>query len=196
MLAYRHWIFDLDGTLTVAVHDFEAIRAELGLAPGEPILEAIAQLPAAERPAMDKQLYDIERALALRTREQPGARALLTELHKRGARLGVLTRNSTKLAYITLEAAGLGAFFQPGCVLGRDCCKPKPDPAGVHMLLELWNARADDCVLVGDFVFDLHAARNAKLARAIYFDHDQSGRFAQDADLSVTSLDELRAMLA
>jgi phosphoglycolate phosphatase-like HAD superfamily hydrolase len=195
MLAYRHWIFDLDGTLTVAVHDFEAIRAELGLPPGAPILEAIAQLPAAERSAMDKQLYEIELALARRTREQPGARALLAELHKRGARLGVLTRNATELAHITLEAADLGAFFPPGCVLGRDCCKPKPDPAGVYMLLELWNARADDTVLVGDFVFDLHAARNAKLARAIYFDHDQSGRFTQAADLSVTSLDELRALL-
>src|ERR1700712_2576792 len=195
MLAYRHWIFDLDGTLTLAVHDFEAIRAELGLPAGAPILEAIAQLPAAERPAMDKQLYEIELALAQRTREQPGARALLEELHKRGARLGVLTRNSTELAHLTLEAADLGRFFQPGCVLGRDSCKPKPDPAGVIMLLELWNARADDTVLVGDFVFDLHAARNAKLARAIYFDHDRSGRFADAADLSVTSLDALRAML-
>ena len=26
----RHWVFDMDGTLTVAVHDFAAIRVALG----------------------------------------------------------------------------------------------------------------------------------------------------------------------
>ncbi len=38
------WIFDMDGTLTIANHDFEAIRAELDLPPDRPILEALAEL--------------------------------------------------------------------------------------------------------------------------------------------------------
>jgi hypothetical protein len=34
LLKHRgHWIFDLDGTLTVSAHDFDHIRRELGLAP-------------------------------------------------------------------------------------------------------------------------------------------------------------------
>ena len=41
----QYWIFDLDGTLTIAVHDFDAIRDELGLPAGEPILEAMSKLP-------------------------------------------------------------------------------------------------------------------------------------------------------
>ncbi|MEY4949417.1 MAG: hypothetical protein RL698_1628, partial [Pseudomonadota bacterium] len=41
----RHWIFDLDGTLTVAMHDFDAIRTALDLPTGRPILEALAELP-------------------------------------------------------------------------------------------------------------------------------------------------------
>ncbi len=196
MLAYGHWIFDLDGTLTVAVHDFEAIRLELGLPPGAPILEAIAQLPAAERVAMHAHLDAIELALARRTREQPGAHALLSALQTRGVQLGVLTRNSTEIALLTLQAAGLASFFPPEHVIGRDQAAPKPDPAGVHALLKRWNALAADTVLVGDFVFDLHAAKRAGLARAIYFDHDASARFASEADLTVTTLDELRARLA
>ena len=28
----RHWVFDMDGTLTVAVHDFAEIRRALGAA--------------------------------------------------------------------------------------------------------------------------------------------------------------------
>lgn len=35
----RAFIFDLDGTLTLAVHDFEAIRRSLGIPAGVPILE-------------------------------------------------------------------------------------------------------------------------------------------------------------
>jgi phosphoglycolate phosphatase-like HAD superfamily hydrolase len=39
------WIFDMDGTLTVDVHDFDAIRTALGLPSGQPILEIIATMP-------------------------------------------------------------------------------------------------------------------------------------------------------
>ena len=38
----RVWIFDLDGTLTLPAHDFDRIRAELGLRPVWPILEQLA----------------------------------------------------------------------------------------------------------------------------------------------------------
>ena len=44
----RHWIFDMDGTLTVSAHDFEHIRRELGLAPQAPILEALHAMPQTE----------------------------------------------------------------------------------------------------------------------------------------------------
>ncbi|HEY5959038.1 MAG TPA: hypothetical protein VIV60_20905, partial [Polyangiaceae bacterium] len=49
--ALRHrksFIFDMDGTLTLAVHDFDAIRRQLDLPPGVPILEALAQLSEVE----------------------------------------------------------------------------------------------------------------------------------------------------
>ena len=35
LLKRKHWIFDLDGTLTIAVHDFNAIRKELGIPEGK-----------------------------------------------------------------------------------------------------------------------------------------------------------------
>ena len=37
-----HWVFDMDGTLTVAAHDFDAIRRELGVPAGKPLLETLA----------------------------------------------------------------------------------------------------------------------------------------------------------
>ena len=47
------WIFDLDGTLTVAAHDFDAIRAELGLPQGRPILEALLASVSASESIVD-----------------------------------------------------------------------------------------------------------------------------------------------
>ena len=41
----NHWIFDLDGTLTVAAHDFDKIRGTLGLPRNEPILEVLETYP-------------------------------------------------------------------------------------------------------------------------------------------------------
>ena len=38
----RHWVFDMDGTLTVAVHDFAAIRRALEIPPQDDILAHLA----------------------------------------------------------------------------------------------------------------------------------------------------------
>jgi len=42
-------IFDLDGTLLDSPLDFDAIRCEIGLPDGQPILEALEGLPPPER---------------------------------------------------------------------------------------------------------------------------------------------------
>jgi hypothetical protein len=61
------WIFDMDGTLTIANHDFEAIRAELDLPPDRPILEALAELPPAQAQPRWEKLYQIEWEIAKTT---------------------------------------------------------------------------------------------------------------------------------
>ncbi len=193
--AHDHWIFDLDGTLTVAVHDFDAIRAELGLPPGEPILESLAGLPDEHAAALRRRLDEIELELALAARAAQGAERLLTALRERGARLGILTRNSRESALATLEACGLAPFFAAQAIVDRDAAAPKPSPAGVRLLLASWRVRPERAVMVGDYLFDLQAGRGAGTA-TVYV--DPSGEFAWSAhaDLAVRSLDELRAHAA
>ena len=48
ILARKHWVFDLDGTLTLPVHDFAVIRQALGVPQGIDILGYLASLPDAE----------------------------------------------------------------------------------------------------------------------------------------------------
>ena len=189
-----YWIFDMDGTLTVAVHDFDAIRAELGLRPKLPILEQIAEAPETRARALLAQLDEIELALARRARAADGAHALLERLCARGARLGIVTRNSFANAVETLRACELERFFAPECVLGREAAAPKPDPEGIRQLLAHWGAEPHQAVMVGDYRYDLLAGRAAGTA-TVYVDIRGGFEFAEHADVSVDSLDALAALL-
>jgi HAD superfamily hydrolase (TIGR01509 family) len=190
-----HWIFDMDGTLTVAAHDFDAIRAELGLPAGRPILEALGALPPAESEPLWRRLDALELDLARRARPAPGAGELLETLRGRGARLGILTRNGFENSRVTLESAGLAAFFAADDLVAREHAAPKPRPDGIHRLLLRWQAQPGDAVIVGDYRFDLMAGRAAGVA-TVYVDLDGSREFAEHADLRVNGLAELVARLA
>lgn len=180
----------MDGTLTVPVHDFEAIREDLGLPRGRPILEALEALPAAEADPLHQRLKEIEGELARRGRSWPDVRAVLERLQAAGAQLGILTRNTHELALITLAASGLGDLFEPAFVLGREDAAPKPSPAGVDLLLSQWGAEAADCTMVGDYLFDLQAGRAAGCT-TVLVDRDRHGRWQEWADRVVGSFEEL-----
>lgn len=186
-----HWIFDLDGTLTVAVHDFDAIRAELGLPAGRPILESLGELPAARAEILHRRLDAIELEIARIARAAPGAAELLDELSAGGARVGIVTRNTRENAFVTLRAAGLDRHFAPGVVVGRESAAPKPRPDALLMLLRGWGAAGDRSVMVGDYLFDLEAGRGAGVA-TVYVDPGGAFPFAAHADVLVRDLHELR----
>jgi phosphoglycolate phosphatase-like HAD superfamily hydrolase len=190
----KYWVFDMDGTLTVAVHDFNAIRDQLGLPQGRPILEQLAQMPEERAGPLRDRLDEIEKDLALRATSQAGANELLEVLGGRGARMGILTRNSHENALATLEACGLAAYFEPGCVLGRESCRIKPSADGIRKLLGLWRAPAGEAVMVGDYLFDLIAGREAGTA-TVYIDTTGRFEYKEHADVCVRDLLELAELV-
>ena len=194
LLARDGWIFDLDGTLTVAAHDFDAIRVELDLPPGEPILEALDALPAVDAAPRRVRLLEIERELAHEAKPALGAAPLLAMLSECHAQLGILTRNDRELARITLAACGLAEHFEPAHILGREEAQPKPSPDGVQRLQRAWGLSPERSVMVGDFLFDLQAGRRAGAA-AVWVDSTGEGTHADQADLTVRSLEALRQLL-
>lgn len=157
----RHWVFDMDGTLTVAVHDFAAIREALGIPPEDDILTHLAALPAQEAQAKHAWLLEHERDLAIASKPAVGAVELVRELAGRGYQLGILTRNARELAHVTLEAIGLADCFAADSVLGRDEAPPKPHPGGLLKLAEAWEVEPARMVMVGDYRFDLDCGRAA-----------------------------------
>ena len=191
ILARRCWIFDLDGTLTLPVHDFAAIRTALGMADTDPdILRFLASLPAAEAAARHARLIEIEYELSARTAAAPGAGRLLDRLLRRGSRIGILTRNTREIALHTLGMIGLRKFFTPDAILGRDEAAPKPHPEGIEKLLDAWGSAPHDAVMVGDYLFDLQVGRAAGTA-TIHVDSSGAFPWPELADLAVANLEVL-----
>jgi len=188
--ARSHWVFDLDGTLTVAVHDFAAIRQELSIPDGCDILGHLASLPEHRARPLHDRLQEIELELSRITEAAPGARELLDRLYSTGASLGVLTRNTRDNALRTLELIGLGDYFAAADVLGRDEALPKPDPDGIHRLMTLWEAEAATTVMVGDYLYDLQAGRRAG-ALTVHVDATRCFRWPELADIRIGTLGEL-----
>ena len=191
ILARHCWIFDLDGTLTVPVHDFPAIRTALGMTESDSdILQFFASLPSAEAAARHARLIEIEYELADRTAAAPGAGRLLDQLLRRDARVGILTRNTREIALYTLGQIGLKGYFTSDDILGRDEAAPKPNPEGIEKLLAGWESGPDETVMVGDYLFDLQVGRAAGTA-TIHVDSSCTFRWPELADLSVANLEEL-----
>jgi HAD superfamily hydrolase (TIGR01549 family) len=157
----RHWVFDMDGTLTVPVHDFAAIRRALSIPEQSDILGHLAQLPADEAASKHAWLLEHERELAHAARASAGAIELVLHLQSRGCRLGILTRNARVLALVTLQAIGLQDAFDPEDVFGRDEAPPKPHPGGLLQFAERWGVPSSALVMVGDYRYDLECARAA-----------------------------------
>lgn len=184
----RYWIFDMDGTLTLAAHDFTAFKADNGLPLDRPILEVLAEYPAEKAQQVHARLNDWEEAIARRAVAAADALVLLEHLRESGHVVGILTRNSQRVASITLQAAGLSHFFDPQVVLGRDDAEPKPSPEGILRLLDHWGAAAEDAVMVGDYRFDLEAGHAAGVATVLI---DRHGDRDWPADVRVTALDSM-----
>jgi len=186
----KFWIFDMDGTLTEAQHDFNAMRQTLGLPSGRPILESIAALPTDQAQAVNKQLDEIELEIAKGSKPACGAAQLLEALLANNCKIGILTRNNLVNIQVTLEAAGLYHYFEEADLLSRDCIAPKPAPDGIFHLVERWQGHISDALMIGDSIHDISAGNNAE-AISVYYDPLANFEHREHADVCISSLKEL-----
>ena len=190
----RNWVFDMDGTLTVAVHDFAAIRVALDIPAEDDILTHLAALPSDEAAAKHAWLLEHERDLAVASKAATGAVELVRELAGRGCRLGILTRNARELAHVTLQAIGLADCFPVEHILGRDEAAPKPSPDGLLKIAQAWGVAPGELVMVGDYRFDLYCGRAAG-ARTVLVNLPDNP-WPELADWHAADCRALRALLA
>ncbi|MFM7736904.1 MAG: HAD family hydrolase [Alphaproteobacteria bacterium] len=184
--AYRHFVFDLDGTLVDSGRDLAAAvnRAlrDLGLAelPDERVIGfvghgmrrlLIASLAAAA-PGREDELVDAAserfrdhygRGLLDHTSLHRGVDSLLEALSRSGKRLSVLTNKPRVFTDPILRGLAVADRFADA-VCGDEVTRPKPDPEGLLRLVERSGVPASETCLVGDSAVDVETARRARVA--------------------------------
>ena len=104
--------------------------------------------------------------------------------------MGILTRNSFKNSLETLKAAGISDFFSQNDIVCRERAIPKPNPDGIFYLMKQWNAIPEETVMIGDYLFDLEAGKQANVD-TIYIDPSGSFPFRLQSNYQITKLEEI-----
>ena len=175
-------VFDLDGTLvdTVYAHVFAWQRAlaeaempidgwrihrRIGMSGGL-FARAVArevgrELTTAEAEQIQRRHGEIFRDLLPERRPLPGAKDLLGELRNRGVVHGIATSGRRPEIDASLQALGVG---DETVVIERgNVARAKPEPDLFLACQEALGVAATDCYVVGDAVWDLLAARRARM---------------------------------
>lgn len=189
-------IFDLDDTLVKNRESFASMRAkyerrlkEEGYPlPGERegLLEAVEELCQRRgqwRPMELLEEVEMERAETSSPGE--GAEEILRWLKERGIKVGVVTRNSRRAA---LKALGPLLRFVDVLLTRDDTEVVKPHPGQILRALELLGVRDEECVVVGDYVYDVEAGR-ASGCRTVCIGWRARG------DVNIERLEDLKEVL-
>jgi HAD superfamily hydrolase (TIGR01509 family) len=175
-------IFDLDGTLvdTVYAHVFAWQRAlaeqdmaidgwrihrRIGMSGGL-FTRAVArelgrELTTEEAERVQDRHGELLADLLPSPRPLPGARELLADLRARGVTHGIATSGRRPSIDPSLERLGVP---EDAVVVARgDVARAKPEPDLFLECARRLGADADECFVVGDAVWDLLAARRARM---------------------------------
>jgi HAD superfamily hydrolase (TIGR01509 family) len=212
-------IFDLDGTLvdTVYAHIFAWQRAldeagmpidgwrihrRIGMSGGL-FTRAVARelgrpLGEEEVESLQARHGELFRELLPERRPLPGARELLAELRESGVVHGIATSGRRPEIDSSLEALGVGEEM---VVVERgDVRRAKPEPDLFLACAERLRVPPEECFAVGDAVWDLLAARRARMLSIGLLSGGYGGdellsagayRVYRDCDELRDSLDEL-----
>ena len=152
-------IFDLDETIVINKIPFSEMRERI-----------LRKIGSNERPA---HLYEFlkakgENCLKILEEEEirrarhsmvhPSLPKILRELKKKNIKLAVLTRNSRQA---TMIALGEYAKYFDDIITRNDGFEPKPSPEAIFHLLSKYKVRGDECIVVGDYDYDIIAGKKA-----------------------------------
>ena len=181
----------MDGTLVESELDYVAMKREMHLPPDQPILESLAHVTdPAHRARCDEVLARHEREGSERAEWIAGAEQLLGQLGAWKLPLGIVTRNSRPATELVLGR--LGCPIRD--VMTRDDAPHKPDPTAILKLCERWDVAPSECVMVGDYLFDLLAGRAAECG-TVLFSRGEPPDYAHEADHVIADLIDLLALV-
>lgn len=188
------FILDWDGVLAETKLNFAPIREKYFEGRFVPLFEAIETMPPHLAAALEKDIYDVEMGGAERAEPVEGAKELIRWLEEKAIPWCVVSRNCRDSITLAAERTGI---ILPSLVRSRDEPPVKPEPEALWSAAEQMGVPGAECVMVGDFVFDLVGARRAGM-RAVLVQRPEAA-WKHWADVSfdrlVQFVDSLKAPL-
>lgn len=150
-------IFDMDGTLIVSPLDFGAIRREIGVPAGTPVLEYLDGLPEEGQRRGHAILQRHEDEACRKSMLNDGAAELLAVLADHAIKKAIVTRNNRSSVEIVLRKHDLSF----DAVVAREDAEPKPSPEPVLLAGRLLGLETPSLLFIGDYEFDRLAGQAA-----------------------------------
>lgn len=153
------FLLDWDGVLAETKLDFSGIRERYYGGRHVLLLEEAERLSDADRTLMLGDLCELEMNGAMHAVAVPGALELLRQLDAAAIPYAVVSRNCTESIELAARKCGIRL---PEYVYSRDNSKwLKPDPRSLAEAAAAIGVSVNECVFVGDFLYDLQGARRA-----------------------------------
>ena len=191
-------LFDFDGTLTKPGSiDFKLIKRVIGCPADSFILEFIEGLD--DRGKKEKTisiLENFETQSAICSTPNQGAEELLLSLRSNGIRTGIISRNSLASIRTALRNFKKTKAVDFDVIITRDDpVKPKPDAEGVILAAKKMKVKPSELVVVGDFLFDIQAGKNAG-SLTVFLNHGHEHDFPDPkSDHTIAQLGELKNVI-
>ncbi len=177
--------------------DFAEIRDAINCPKSRPILEFIESLTTeAEKDRARRILDKHEMEAARRSLPNHGAEDLVRFLRSRKIRLGIISRNSTQAIMLALENFQTVRATDFEAVISRDeSLLPKPSPETVLAASRRMNIPPARLLVVGDFVFDIEAGREAGTGTVFLTNRNPSSCCKPEPDFTISGLPELKEIV-
>jgi len=191
-------LFDFDGTLTKPGSiDFNLIKRTIGCPVESFILEFIESLEDnVQKEKAISTLENFENKAADCSEPNNGAEELLLYLRSNGIRTGIISRNSLesiKRSFHNFKRIKPADF---NVIITRDDpVRPKPYADGVILAAKKLKVDVKELVIVGDFLFDIQAGKNAG-SITVFLNNGLEHDFSDpESDYTIASLNEIKKII-
>jgi HAD superfamily hydrolase (TIGR01509 family) len=183
-------IFDLDDTLVSSTLNFNKIKKSLNCPQNIDLLNFLDGKPQPERSIIEQQLIDYEISEAASSVILKGTYNLLTLLHDLNMPIAIVTRNCRDAALNKINNNNLNIPI----LISREEHPAKPAPDALLFLANQWNIPPENLLYVGDYLYDIQAAINAKTMSCLVT-HGNTPDYAHLATLVVNELTDLQKII-
>ena len=200
----RGIIFDMDGTLTLPVLDFQGLRNKLGMDKSMDILEFASTHPPDQRDKIYEMIEQWEAEGIANMKLRPHLHAMLSSLKQSNVHVALLTRNNQHAVDAFLRkllSDDADNVFKNksedvfSVVLTRDFLPYKPHPAPALHICSEWGVSPENVVLVGDDVQDIECGRRAGTVTTLVNKPGKNEKVRETADFSIDCLSEITELL-